>query len=202
MASSAHAEVAISRFQSHGLSGWDERSFSGETDYRLVEAGDAPVLRAEAHGTASGLVRRMEVALAATPWLEWRWRVDHAYGDLAEQTKGGDDYPARVYVVFSTGFGFWNTRAINYVWSSSQPAGTTWANAFTAKAGMIAVRGEADTTGVWRTERRNVREDYRALFGEAPPANTVAVAVMTDGDNSGSHGIAWYADLRFTRGVD
>lgn len=197
LAASAAAEVKISRFAAEGLSGWEARSFEGETDYRLVENGGATVLRAEARGTASGLARPIEVDLAETPWLEWRWRVARTYGDLAEREKRGDDYPARVYVVFSTGFGFWNTRAINYVWSSSQPAGATWPNAFTSKARMIAVRGEGDRTDVWFTERRNVLEDYRALFGEEPPA-TAAVAVMTDGDNSGSHGLAWYGDLRFT----
>jgi hypothetical protein len=41
-------------------------------------------------------------------------------------------------------------------------------------------------------------DDYRACFHDAPP-DPVAVAVMTDADNTGSLATAWYGDILFAR---
>ncbi len=193
----AHAEetvVHVANFSSSDLSGWQSRVFSGETDYQLKDG----ALCASSEGTASGRYRELRLNLQHTPWLNWRWRVDSGIEpERQEQTKKGDDYPARVYVVFSAGIQFWKTRALNYVWSSSQPVGSNWPNAFTGNARMIAVQSGSNNSGRWQQERRNVAEDYYRLFGEAPP-RVSAVAIMTDTDNSGAKASACYGDIWFS----
>jgi len=92
---------------------------------------------------------------------------------------------------------FWRTRAINYVWSSNQPVGTNWSNAFTNNVQMIAVKSSTDQLGQWLSEKRNVASDYRKLFGEEP-RNINAIAIMTDTDNTNSQAAAWYGDIWFT----
>jgi hypothetical protein len=134
-----------------------------------------------------GLFRELEVDPRHAV-IHWSWKVDAGLHAGDERTRDGDDYPARVYVVFSGGAAFWRTRAINYVWSSREPAGQTWPNAFTANARMIAVRSGRQGTGQWQSERRDVRADYRRIFGE-DPGTVDAVAVMTDTDNGGSAGL-------------
>ncbi len=115
-----------------------------------------------------------------------------------ERTKDGDDYSARVYVVVSGGVFFWRTRAINYVWSSNQPVGTSWPNAFTDNALMLAVRsGKSNDVGRWVQERRNVREDLRQLLGKEI-TQIDAVAVMTDSDNTQQSTSATYGDIYFS----
>jgi hypothetical protein len=99
-------------------------------------------------------------------------------------------------VVFSGGLFFWRTRAINYVWSSNQPEGASWPNAFTGNARMIAVESGPQRLGQWVSEQRNVAEDYRRLFG-GEPGSVDAVAIMTDTDNSGQQASAWYGDIWF-----
>ena len=92
---------------------------------------------------------------------------------------------------------FWRTRAINYVWSNNQPVGSSWPNAFTSRAHMIAIASGAERVGQWVSERRDVRADYRRAFGEEPgPVD--AVAIMTDTDNTGRTITAWYGDIWFT----
>jgi hypothetical protein len=113
-----------------------------------------------------------------------------------ERTRAGDDYPARVYVVFTGGLAFWRTRAINYVWSNNQPIDSSWRNAFTGNARMIAVESGSERVGEWIEEHRDVRADYRSLFG-AEPGNVDAVAIMTDTDNTGAVATAWYGDIWF-----
>jgi hypothetical protein len=138
----------------------------------------------------------MQVDLAATPYLHWRWKVDNVFSGNDERRRAGDDYPARVYVVFSGGLLFWRTRAINYVWSSHQPPGTAWPNAYTGNARMIAVESGSEHLGQWRQARRDVRADYRRLFGEEP-GRVDAVALMTDTDDTGATATAWYGDIWF-----
>ena len=92
---------------------------------------------------------------------------------------------------------FWRTRAINYVWSNKQPVGTSWLNAFTGNARMIAVESGSKRIGQWISERHDVNADYRRLFGEEP-GRVDAVAIMTDTDNTGTTATAWYGDIWFS----
>ncbi|MFO7592455.1 MAG: DUF3047 domain-containing protein [Pseudomonadota bacterium] len=193
----AEPVVQVGLFSSGDLSDWQEKSFEGMTDYRLVNKDNRTVLRARSEGAASGRFKEVKIDLDKTPVLHWSWRVDNLLEGVDERSKAGDDYPARVYVVFSGGLFFWRTRAINYVWSSNQPEGAVWPNAFTANARMLAVQSGPERLGRWVSEQRNVAEDYRRLFGEEP-GNVDAVAIMTDTDNSGQSATAWYGDIRFS----
>ena len=47
------------------------------------------------------------------------------------------------------------------------------------------------------TERRNVRADFRELFGESV-RYVDAVAIMTDTDNTGGTAVAYYGDITFS----
>lgn len=190
--------VAVSDFAGSGLAGWEERVFKDHTRYTLVEGPTGTVLKADSRASASGLFREMTVNLRETPCLVWSWKVDGVLDGLEETTRGGDDYAARVYVVFSGGPFFWNTRAISYVWSGSNAEGRTWPNAYTDKTTVVVAESGTRGVGRWISEARNVRADYRRLVGE-DIEQADAVAVMTDTDNSGKKATAYYADVRFTR---
>lgn len=189
--------VDIARFSQGDLGGWRPKIFSGETRYALQNAGGSTALHAVSSASASGLYREIRVELGRTPVLNWSWKVDHALAGADERSRAGDDYPARIYVVFSGGLAFWRTRAINYVWSSSQPLGSHWPNAYTGNARMIAVESGEARAGSWLMERRDVLADYRQLFGEEP-GRVDAVAIMTDTDNTGAAASAWYGDIWFS----
>jgi len=188
--------VEVGQFSQGELAGWQAKSFSGETRYALAEEDGRRALHATSHGAASGLFREVTVDLGRTPFLHWSWKVGNIVPSADERSKGGDDYPARVYVVFSGGLFFWRTRAINYVWSNNQPVGSEWPNAYTGNARMIAVRSGSAGLGQWQRERRDIRADYRRLFG-AEPGEVAAVALMTDTDNTGAVAEAWYGDIWF-----
>lgn len=191
-------KTAISDFAAAGLTGWEEKSFSGKTQYQLVEQGDKTVLKATSQAAASGLFKKKRIDLQQTPWLNWRWRVDKPLHALAEKTKSGDDYGARIYVVIDGGIFFWKTRAVNYVWASASPKGESWPNAFADKnAMMLALRSSTDKPATWYQEKRNVAADLRQFFG-AEIRYIDAIAIMTDTDNSGQQTIAQYDDIFFT----
>lgn len=178
-----------------GHVGWDEKVFSGRTVYTALPG--QGLLLAESDAAASGLFREQRIDLLATPWLNWSWKVENVLQGVDERHKSGDDYPARIYVVVKGGLAFWKTRALSYVWASREPAGSTWPNAFTANAVMIAVQSGPGLAGELVRERRNVREDWRRAFGQDIEALD-AVAIMTDTDNSGQKARAWYGQPWFS----
>ena len=197
VALAADQRVVVGAFSNGDLSGWEPKKFQGLTDYRLVQDHGRQALRAESRAAASGLYQRVRIDLDQTPYLHWSWKIERVVGAADETVRSGDDYAARVYVVFSGGVFFWSTRALNYVWASQQSSGATWPNAFTANAHMLALRSGNDQAGKWVSERRDVRADYRRLFG-TDVRYVDAVALMTDTDNTGAAAIAYYGDIYFS----
>lgn len=194
-------DVVVGDFSSTGLVGWIEKSFSGKTDYRIVETDIGKAVKAISADSASGLFREIKVDLEKTPCLTWTWKVDSVLEGLDEKTKSGDDYAARVYVIFSDSLFFWNTKTFSYVWSGAQPTGTAWANAYTANATVVAIQSGRDKVGRWVSQSRNVADDYHRFIGGAI-RHVDGVAIMTDTDGSGRSATAWYGDIRFTESCD
>lgn len=191
-------KLAVGEFSTKGTAGWEQKSFSGTTTYNIVNEAGKKVLKASSNKSASGLVRRINVDLNKTPVLNWSWKIDKQLTGLNEQSKQGDDYAARIYVIVDGGFFPWKSKAMNYVWSSNQARGTSWGNAFLPKnAKMTAIRGNQDRAGVWHAEKRNVKADFKRLYGI--DLNRIdAVAVMTDTDNAQGQVTASYGDISFT----
>ncbi|MDP2380358.1 MAG: DUF3047 domain-containing protein [Pseudohongiella sp.] len=178
---------------------WESRSFSGETLYLPTFENGDPILNATAAGTASAFYRQGKINLQQTPCLHWRWRINAtAPVQLDEQSKTGDDYAARVYVVRSGGLMFWRAKTINYVWSANQPLGTRWPNAYAgSNAQMWALDTGNQFADQWQWHSRDIQQDWQQAFGE-PIRELDGIAIMTDGDDSGSQLSAAYATLRFT----
>jgi len=179
----------------HGAGpGWESRSFQGETRYFPAVVDNIPCLKAEADNSASGLFYKLEYDPAAEPILSWSWVADNLVSRGDARTKAGDDYPARIYVVFPSLL-FWRTRALNYVWANRLPEGQAIPNSFTANAMMVAVESGPAHLGQWRSYRRNIRDDFRRYFGFEPP-DVEAIAIMTDTDNTGEKASACYGAIR------
>ncbi|MEZ4600113.1 MAG: DUF3047 domain-containing protein [Syntrophotaleaceae bacterium] len=199
-ADAAETELVIDDFETGLRPGWAEKVLAGRTDYRVVRNETGQVLKAESRGAASALIFERKIDLAEYPNLCWRWKVDNIVAKGDARKKEGDDYAARLYVIFPHWF-FPKTRTINYIWGNKLPPGAVVPNPFTSNAMMVAVESGKENIGQWRSECRNVSADYRAAFGDdAPPAG--AVAIMTDTDNTGGAAAAWYDDIRFRKVQD
>ena len=186
-------EISVSRFASEGLAGWESKVFKGTTEYRLVQDNGRTVLRAHSRGTASGLFRKVQLDPARYRYLRWSWKIAAPVKNGDEKSKAGDDYAARVYVVFPGRF-FWQTRAINYIWANRLPKGESIPNPFTSNTMMLAVESGPEKAGLWLNEERDILTDYRRLFG-SEPREIGAIAIMTDSDNTGNEASAWYGEI-------
>lgn len=189
--------ISAGTFSPDELPLWQEESFKGHTDYQLVPEGNFFSLKAHCDGTASALYRRIPVDLTKTPILRWSWKIEGIHAGLDDISKEGDDYAARVYVVYK-GKIPWDINAVNYVWANRQLQGESWPNAFSKRAFMVAQKsGILDDTDAWIDESRDVRQDFKRYFGR-DVTRIDGVAIMTDCDNGGGKATGYYRDIRFT----
>jgi uncharacterized membrane protein YdjX (TVP38/TMEM64 family) len=200
--------------------GWKSLLFKKierHTLYTIEKMDDNDVLKAQSRASASGIYRDLGLDLKEHPILSWRWRVENIIQKGDEHTKAGDDYAARIYVTFRFEPGrasLWEKTkyetyrflygeyppgaSINYIWANKLKQGTVIDSAYTDRSKMVAVESGSEGIGEWRTERRNVYQDYKELFGDEPPA-PLAIAIMTDTDNTGEAATAYYDDIVFMK---
>lgn len=183
------ADIPVGRFSHLDLSGWSDKKFRGKTDYSF----DQGALKAHSAGGASGKIRKLSVDPRQYPKLSWSWRIDHALKKEDIASKQGDDFAARVYVVFPRAL-FWRMRAINYVWAGKMPKGSHAPSPHTGNVVVVAVESGDAKAGSWVFEERDIYEDYKRFFGEDPP-RVGGIAVMTDTDDTREETTAWYGDI-------
>lgn len=198
LAAEPGAEVRVIDSFEHGIDpGWETKSFKGQNRYVVEPCETGKCLKATSTASATGLIYRLSYKVQDFPILSWRWKVENVLEKGDARTKEGDDYAARVYVVFPHWFSP-RTRVINYIWANKLEKGAAVPNPFFNNAVMIAVQSGKDNLGQWIAERRNVFNDYREIFGDDPPP-AGAVAIMTDTDNTGETAQAWYDDIRLEK---
>ncbi|ORU91592.1 MAG: hypothetical protein A6F70_00510 [Cycloclasticus sp. symbiont of Bathymodiolus heckerae] len=197
-ATASHSEkIIVGGFSGNNLHGWQEKEFEGKTSYTLIQEDELIVLKASSSNSASGLFKEMDIDLNNTPVIHWSWKVKNTLNSKNERVKSGDDFAARIYVVFSDGPFFWQTKTLNYVWANQAKAEEHWPNPFTSNAQMLAIKSGDETTGVWHTESRNVLEDIQKTFGKNI-TQIEAIAIMTDTDQTGAATEAWFGDIWFS----
>lgn len=202
------------------LSRWQDLYFPGiaeHSTYSLISENENSVLLAEAHNAASGLILEGAIDLYETPWLSWRWKIDHVLekGDVRSRDK--DDYALRIYVLFPFNphkagvleklkletarllFGEYPPQSsLNYIWTNHAHEQQYIPNAYTAKSMMILLESTADRAGTWIAESVNLIDDYRTAFGVAPPA-LARLVIMSDSDNTGGIAKAYLDYVRLSQ---
>lgn len=186
-------EILVSHFSTEGLAGWEPKLFKGSTEYLLQQENGRTVVKATSHAAASGMVRKIHFDPTTHRYLRWSWKIAGTIKGGDEKSKAGDDYAARLYVIFPGRF-FWQMKAINYIWANTLPKGEHVPSLFASDSKMLAVESGNGKAGQWVPEERDLLADYRLLFG-TDPQGVDAVAIMTDTDNTGGSAEAWYGEI-------
>jgi len=190
------------------------------TQFELVDDGDVPVVRATATASAASLFRSVTGDGVTSPLLMWRWRVDRVVSQGDVYTKQGDDFAARIYVMFDypldrlswldqskLKLARWlygdqvPAAALCYVWGNQTPLQVRTDNAYTDRVKMFVLKNAASGVGEWAIERRDVMADYRAAFGEDPPPIS-GIAIAADTDQTGETVTAWFGDISLLDAAD
>jgi hypothetical protein len=170
-------------------SGWTGEGFGQRADYDFMieQTGEARVLHLKSHDEHSTIVRDIsaKVHLKETPILEWTWKatVLPTGGDV--RRKESTDIAAQLYVIWPRFPTLIRSRIIGYIWDATTPAATMVKSQKTGTVTFIVLRSGTKDLGKWITERRNVAEDYRDIFGELPE-DPAAITISIDSNDTHS----------------
>ena len=170
--------------------------------YQVETEGENTFLRAEQGPDSSVRIgTKGGFRLQDFPILTWQWRVRQIPEGAREDEKSFNDSAAAVYVVFEQGFLEPVPKVLKYVWSSTLAKGTEVDSPSSHKVKVLVLESGSPEDENWVTEKVNVREDYRRLFGKEP-TRVQYLALMTDADDTKSFSAADYDEFRALRTVD
>ena len=167
-------------------------------DFAVVENDGETALHMRSQNDGSTISKdiRGKVNLEATPLLEWRWKVTTLPKAGNSCRKATDDQAAQIFLVWPRFPEAVRSRIIGYVWDTTVKAGTICPSEKTRTVTYIVIRsGEADL-GKWLTEQRNVREDFKKIYGEEPES-PAAIALAIDSNDTKSTAESYIGSLVF-----
>jgi hypothetical protein len=127
----------------------------------------------------------VEADLAALPILAWQWRVLRLPQGADLRNRATSDITGHILAVWPRFPAFARSRLIGYVWDPTLPVGTVIPSRKTGTVTFIVARRGEPGLGQWIDERRDVADDYRKVFGEAPPPLPVlALSIDTNDTRS------------------
>lgn len=185
------------------------------TRYAAAHVDGRSALRLDARASYGNFV--LEAAGQPAPRrLSWVWRLDQPNPAADLRVKPGDDTAARVCLAFQlplervpfverqllrlargkTGE-MLPAATLCWVWGTVEPRDAVVDNPYSRRVRYIVLRTQADGSGRWLEESRDVAADWRRAFGdEAPePPPLAAVIVAADADNTGATSIAHVTGL-------
>jgi hypothetical protein len=180
--------------------GWSGQSW-GNPQYELtvVTDGSDRVLHLRSRGDNSTISKEIKVDVKELPLLVWRWKAVAlpVGGDC--RRKATDDQAAQIYVAFPRFPTAVRSRIIGYVWDTTAPAGTIVKSESSALVTYVVVRSGAAELGRWLTETRNVYDDFKRIYGEAPTEPVGAVSVAIDSNDTRSSAESYIGTILFRK---
>jgi hypothetical protein len=138
------------------------------------------------------------VNLKETPVLEWSWKVTVLPTGANSCRKATDDQAAQIFIVWPRFPKEVRSRIVGYVWDTTAPVGTICKSEKTGTVTYVVVRSGPADLGKWFTERRNVADDFKKIYGEDPDAPG-ALSVAIDSNDTSSTSESFIGAILFRR---
>ncbi|MEK7279902.1 MAG: DUF3047 domain-containing protein [Nitrospirota bacterium] len=177
--------------------GWKLKSWLGSGyDIRLENEAGNYYLHMASDKNSFGIYKEVKFDIKDYPILKWRWKVTILPNGGDVRNKETDDQAAQVYVVFPRFPAAINSRQVGYIWEDLTPGGIKVQSKKTSNTRYIVLKNRKDRLGEWFSEKRNVYEDYKELFGEEPPP-VGGIMLMIDSDDTRSRAESYFDDISF-----
>ena len=173
------------------------RGADNKTIYTVGSNENGNFLKAVANNAASGLGKEIKIDLDKTPYINITWKIEKDLVGIKENTKRGHDFAARVFVIKKTGATPLSNRAINYVFSSNNDIGKSWASPYTKKSIDNVLASTKNNLNEWMTVKANVKNDFKK-FHNLDVNELDGLAIMSDTDNSKMKSVAYFQNIYFS----
>jgi len=199
-------EVLVEDWSTHpvGVRGIPQGWKGGQTwgtpayDFTVVQSSATKALRLRSRGDSSTISKEVKVNLKETPILDWQWKAVTLPTGGDARHKNTDDQAVQLYVSWQRFPSFVRSRIIGYIWDSTAPVGSIIKSQKTGLVTYVVMRSGATDLGKWLSESRNVYDDFKQIYGQAPDV-VDAVSIAIDSDETHSSAEAYIGAIRFRR---
>jgi len=168
--------------------GWKGQNWgSPKYDFTIVSDDGRKALNMKSVNEGSTVSKDLKgkINLKETPVLEWSWKVTMLPKGADSCHKATDDEAGQVFVVWPRFPEAVHSQIIGYVWDTTQPVGTICKSKKTGTVTYIVLRSGTAELGKWVTERRNVVDDFKKIYGDVP-VDPAAVSIAVDSNDTNS----------------
>jgi hypothetical protein len=167
---------------------------------KIVDDEGRRALSMKSNNDSSTLNRDIKgkVHLKDTPMLEWEWKSIVLPMGANSCKKATDDQAGQIFVVWPRFPEAVRSRIIGYVWDTTQPVGTICKSEKTGTVTYIVVRSGSADLNKWITEKRNVAEDFKKIYGETPD-DPSALSLSIDSNDTNTSSEAMYGTIAFKK---
>jgi len=163
--------------------GWPGQNWGSPAyDFTVVDHEGQRALHLKSRNDSSTISKEIKgITLKETPILEWRWKAVALPKGGNSCKKEADDQAAQLYVTWPRFPVAVRSRIIGYVWDTTVPVGTVCKSEKTGMVTYIVLRSGPQDLGKWLTEKRDVRADFKKVYGEEPDdPGAVSIAIDTN----------------------
>jgi Protein of unknown function (DUF3047) len=192
------AVIILDTRNSDDLLAWNKHTLSSSARWQVVDDSGDRVIKLRSDASSVSLEKRIVVDLRQTPCIEWEWKVTALPKGGHFAAAGSDDQAGQLLVTFPKSL-FERRKVITYLWDSTAVKGTM-ADApgpFFLHIRAVVVESGDSQLGQWILEKRNLLEDFRALFGSTPDS-AIGLRIQLNSQHTRSEAEAFWRTIRFT----
>jgi hypothetical protein len=169
-------------------------------DFIVAEDGNKKVLHLRSKDEGSTISKEIKgkIDLKETPTLEWTWKMAVLPKGGNSCAKATDDQAGQVFVTWPRFPEQVRSRIIGYVWDTTQPVGTICKSEKTSMVTYVVLRSGTADVGKWVTEKRNVREDFKKIYGEEAE-NPGVISISIDSNDTHAQSESFIGAIAFRR---
>lgn len=179
--------------------GWQGQNWGSPAYAFTIEDHEGQrVLHLKSHDEGSTISTDIKgkVNLKETPILEWTWKAVTLPRGGNACHKATDDEVGQLYVTWPRFPEALRSRIIGYIWDTTAPVDTICKSEKTGTVTYVVVRAGPSDLGRWITEHRNVREDFKKIYGEEPES-PAAISLAIDSNDTHSTAEAYVGAIFF-----
>jgi len=180
--------------------GWKGQNWgSPKYDFRIVTQGGRKAIQLKSANDSSTISKEVKVDVKSWPIVQWSWQVVTLPKGGDARKSATDDEAAQIYVTFPRFPSAVRSRIISYIWDTTAPVGSVFKSEKTGLVTYVVVRSGPTDLGKWLTESRNVLEDYKKIYGEAPGEDVGAISIAIDSNDTNSTAESYFGEILFRK---
>ena len=180
--------------------GWKGQNWgSPKYDFRIATQGGRKTIQLKSANDSSTISKEVKVDVKTWPIVQWSWQVVTLPKGGDARKSATDDEAAQIYVTFPRFPSAVRSRIISYIWDTTAPVGSIFKSEKTGLVTYVVVRSGPADLGKWLTESRNVLEDYKKIYGEAPAEDVGAISIAIDSNDTNSTAESYFGEIFFRK---